>query len=338
MTLRVGIVGCGAAARRLHLPGLRAAGADVVAFASRSRQSAEIAAAEWGAGGFVAGAWQELLDRQDVDAIDVCTPNALHAEIAVAAAQAGKHVLVEKPMACCVADAESMMRAAAENEIVLMPAQSGRFLAPFIAMGEAVASGGVGRLLSFRCAWGHAGPQHWAPAAGWFRELRAAGGGALTDLGVHAADTLRAVLGDEAVEVTALLARGAGEVEEIAQVLLRLSQGAIGSLQASWVVANGRDHQLTVQGTGGTLHLDDRTAPTLLRAGVEPVELPLPSNCPTVFDAFVSAVTTGAPPAVSALDGRAAVAIIEAAYASAASGQSVGIAAAAGLRPSQRSS
>jgi UDP-N-acetylglucosamine 3-dehydrogenase len=325
VTVRVALVGCGTVALRMHLPGLRAAGADVVAFASRTRQSAEEAARQWD-GGEVVGDWHDLLDRPDIDAIDVCTPNASHVEIATAAATAGKHVLVEKPLARNTEEIDRMIEAADLSNVLLMPAHNSRFLAPFVALQEAVARGDVGQVLAFRCAWGHRGPQDWAPAATWFRDP-SAGGGALIDLGVHAADVLRSVLDDEAIEVSALLSggasrRSAGDVEEIAQLIIRFAGGAIGTLQASWAVAAGSDHQLTIQGTLGTLHLDERTPPTLLPAGqTDRVRLPLPENTPSVFDAFVQAVASGRRSPVTAADGRAAVALVAAAYRSASSGQ-----------------
>ncbi|MGO9560761.1 MAG: Gfo/Idh/MocA family protein [Acidimicrobiales bacterium] len=321
MTVRVAVVGCGTVARRVHLPGLRATGADVVAFASRSPQSAEAAAAEWGSGEVV-GDWHDLLERPDVDAFDICTPNASHVEIATAAAAAGKHVLVEKPLARTTEEADRMIAAADLSGVVLMPAHNARYLGPFVAMREAVARGDIGQVQAFRCAWGHAGPQGWAPDAGWFRDPAVAGGGALIDLGVHAADVLRAVLADDPVEVSALLPKigpPQGEVEEIAQLVVRFAGGAIGTLQASWAVAAGNDNQLTIQGTLGTLHLDNRTAPTLLPSHGEAVRLDLAAHPPSVFDAFVEAVETGAKPAVTGADGRAAVALVTAAYRSAAS-------------------
>jgi UDP-N-acetylglucosamine 3-dehydrogenase len=328
VTVRVAVVGCGTVARRSHLPGLRSAGADLVAFASRSRRSAQEAARLWG-GGEVLDSWHEVLERSDVDAIDVCTPNASHAEITVAAARAGKHVLVEKPMACTVDDADRMVEAARSAGTVLMPAHNARFGRPFVAMRNAVARGDIGEVRAFRCAWGHAGPEGWAPDADWFRDRALAGGGALIDLGVHAADVLRAVLGDEPAAVCALLWPDRGDsgsgrrdqVEDLAQLVVRFSQGALGTLQASWAVSAGSDHQLTIQGTGGTLHLDDHTPPTLLPSGGgEPLRLPLPEESRGVFDAFVDAVEHGSQPAVTADDGRAAVALVAAAYRSAESG------------------
>ena len=330
MTIRVALVGCGTAALRLHLPGLRTAGAEVVAFSSRTRESAEKAAATWGAGEVVED-WREAVARSDVDAVDVCSPNDTHAEIAIAAASAGKHVLVEKPMARNVGEVDRMIDAARRSGITLMPAHNVRFAEPFVAMRDVVAQGDVGRVRAFRCAWGHTGPQDWAPGAGWFRNREVAGGGALIDLGVHAADVLRSVLDDDAVAVGALVSTGPGAgdsgsdwpqvVEDLAELVVRFSGGAIGSLQASWALAVGSDHQLTIQGTRGTLHIDHRTPLILLkRGGGDPFRVPMPTGSPSLFEDFVAAVEGRREPAVTAADGRAAVALVEAAYRSAGSG------------------
>lgn len=337
MTVRVAIIGCGAAGRRLHLPGLRAAGADVVAFASRSRASAEEAAAEAG-GGEVVDDWRELLGRDDIDAVSVCTPNASHSEIAVAAAGAGKHVLVEKPISATLQEADLLLAAARRGGVVVMPAHNMRFMAVFVAMRESVERGEVGEVRTFRCAWGHTGPEHWAPEASWFRDRALAGGGALIDLGVHAIDTLRAVLGAEPVQVSALVSGGGppgegNDVEDAAELIIGFAGGAIGTLQASWALASGSDHQLTIQGTKGTLHLDGRTPPTLVTPGAGASPLSMPDAAPSVFDSFVQAIEQASPPGVTVEDGRAAVAVVEAAYRSAASGR---IETVASVAPSER--
>ena len=322
MAVRLAVIGCGAIARRAHLPGFRAGGADVVAFASRSRSSAEAAAADWG-GGAVTDDWREVIQRDDVDAVSVCTPNRLHTEIAVAAAEAGKHVLVEKPLACTVEDADRMIAAALANDVVLMPAQNLRFAPPFLAVRDAVAAGRVGDVTGFRAALGHSGPESWGPASDWFRDVDAAGGGALLDLGVHVADLLRAVLADDVTDVTAFVHGGSPGMEDTGIALLKFAGGAVGSLHASWAVRPGPDHLLTVFGTEGTVHVDGRTPPTLFPAGGgERERLTVPEDADDPYRAFVRAVETGEAPVVSAEDGRAAVAVIAAAYHSAASGTS----------------
>jgi len=321
VTLRIGLVGCGTIARRSHLPSLRAAGdADVVAFASRSRSSAEVAAGEWGSGR-VYDDWRRLVSDSDVDAVDICSPNRSHAPVAVAAAEAGKHVLVEKPMACTVEEADRMIDAARAAGVVLAVAHNVRFAPPFFTAHRVVADGAIGEVVGFRAGFGHAGPQEWAPEATWFFDHAQSGGGALIDLGIHVADLIRFVVADEVVDVSALLSRRHDGVDDAAQVIMRTGGGAVGSFHASWRARPGPDHQLTVFGTEGTLHLDRRTPLTLQRQGEKPERIEPQAPPGDLFAGFVLACTTGSPPPVSAEEGRAALAIVEAAYRSDATGR-----------------
>jgi predicted dehydrogenase len=330
MTVRVGVIGCGAIARRAHLPAFNAAGrdrVDVVAFASRTRASAETAAAEWG-GGHVVDDWKAVVERDDVDAVDLCTPNAFHAEVAIAAASAGKHVLVEKPMACSVADADAMIDAAAGNGVVLMTAHNLRAAPPFLAAAAAVARGDIGEVRAVRAAFGHGGPSTWAPDAAWFYDPALAGGGALIDLGIHVADLVRAVTHEEVTEVSAVVSRPDGGVDTAAQVAFALSGGGTGTFSASWMVTPAPDMQLTVFGSDGILHLDGGTP--LGRRGPaggkpEPLELPPAED---IYLGFVRACAGEAPAPMAATDGRAALAIVEAAYTSARDGRRVTVATA----------
>lgn len=324
VTIRFAVVGCGTAANHIHLPALRSAGAEVTAFASRSLTSSEATCETWGAG-TVERRWEDAVARDDVDAVVIATPNVQHHAVAMAALAAGKHVLVEKPMACTVAEADEMIGAAERAARVLVPFQNTRFAAPFVAAAQQVAEGAIGDVTGFRVAFGHAGPQAWAPNATWFFERAASGGGCLVDLGVHAIDLVRAVTGGDLTHVAALLDGRRGDpeagVETDAQLLVRLDRGAIGTIHASWSARPGPDHQLTVVGSDGTLHLDSRTPLTLLTASGERSGVELPQTTGSPLDELLAAVRGERAPAVTAADGRAAVAVVEAAYASAATGQ-----------------
>jgi len=307
--VRFAVVGCGRAARRLHLPAIRAAGAEATAFASRTRTSAERARDEWGSG-VVVDAWEDAVARDDVDAVAIATPNRLHRDVAIAAMQAGKHVLVDKPMATTVKECDDMLDASVANDVVLVPFQNTRFAPAFVAAHDAVVDGRIGHVTGVRAAFGHGGPHGWAPDAVWFFDRAESGGGCLIDLGVHLVDLVRYVTGHEIVEVAAELHSHAGEVETDAQLLVRFDNRAIGTLHASWSARPGPDHQLTVIGTDGTLHLDNRTALTLLPKD----RLPLPEDVGSPYDVLLDSVRDGVPPVLSGQDGRAAVAVIEAAY------------------------
>jgi UDP-N-acetylglucosamine 3-dehydrogenase len=323
---RFAVVGCGTAAVHIHLPLLRAAGVDVTTFASRSRSSAEAARAAWSSG-TVVDRWEDAVTRDDVDAVVITTPNAKHRDVAVAALRAGKHVLVDKPMARTIAEADEMIAAAETNDRVLVPFQNSRFMAPFAAAHDMVARGAIGEITGVRAAFGHGGPQAWAPRASWFFDKEQAGGGCLIDLGVHVIDLVRFVTRDDIVEVSALLNGHpdgrAGGVEHDAQLLVRLARGAIGTIHASWSSRPGPDHQLTLVGTDGTLHLDSRTPLTHLALNGDRERVALPAEPGSPLDEFLAAVRGEHAPSVTSADGRAAVAVVEAAYRAADDGKTV---------------
>lgn len=320
MNVRVAIVGCGAIARRSHIPGLIAAGADVTVVTSRSDASAQDAAL-LASGAAVVSDWEAAIERDDVDAVSICTPNNLHEPIAVAAAAAGKHILVEKPMATSLIAADRMIETARAAGVVLMPAHNVRFAPPFVAAARSVARGDIGEPTGVRAAFGHAGPQHWAPEATWFRDTEQAGGGALLDLGVHVVDLLRSVLADEVVSVSALLHHD-GAIDDDAHVTARFAGGTLGTLHVSWISRPGPDHQLTVVGTEATIHLDTATPLTLLRPDGSRTVVAVPAVVTDPFEQLLRAVA-GEPIELTAADGRASLATVLAAYQAAAEGRFV---------------
>jgi predicted dehydrogenase len=330
VTARVALIGCGAIAVRSHLPSLRAAGAEVVVFCSRSPESATAAASRWGSGEAVTD-WRAVVRRDDVDAVVVCTPNALHAAVSVEAARHGKHVLVEKPMAVTLAEADAMIAAARSAGVILMVAHNMRFAPAVMAMRESLLRGDAGEVIGFRAAFGHAGPLAWSPGSAWFVDAAQSGGGALIDLGVHVADTVRWLVGDEFVECAAMLGPSLRPgVEGSADVVLRCAGGCVGTLHASWVTAAGPDLQITLLGTRGTLHHDAAAGvPLLLRPGVAAAPLPIdavaPSDPCVEFVRRIDGSGGDAAIAPTARDGRAALAVVEAAYRAAASGTTVAI-------------
>lgn len=316
MSVRFAVIGCGNAARQIHLPALRAEGAEITAFASRSRSSAEARRAEWGTGAVV-DRWAQAIDRDDVDAVVIAVPNSSHRDIAVAAATSGKHVLVDKPMACNTRDADEMIAAAAENGVVLVPFHNTRFAAPFVAAHRLVTSRRLGDITGFRASFGHGGPQTWAPDAKWFFDAEQSGGGCLMDLGVHVIDLVRFVTDDDITSVAAVLNGRRGEVESDAQLLACTGRGAIGTIQASWSSRSGPDHQLTVIGTDGTLHLDNRTPLTFIDPQGSRERVALPDSTSSPLSELLAAIAGDREPSITAADGRAAVSVVQAAYLSA---------------------
>jgi UDP-N-acetylglucosamine 3-dehydrogenase len=318
--LRVGIIGCGDAARRVHLPHLEAAGAQVTRFASKQLDAAEAAADAAQAEAMASDDWRQLVASPHIQAVDICTPNHLHAEMAMAALEAGKHVLVESPMALTLKDADALLKTAARKGLMLVPVHSVRFIGPYAAVVDACQSGKVGRVTTARVEFGHAGPDQLRPDAAWYLERTKSGGGALIDLGVPIVDLLRAALGSEVASVEARLSGQRGEVESRAEARLRFENGAIADLVASW---DGPANLVHVEGTEGTIQLDNSGARVVRRDGSEERLRPPEQLVAGIEEAFVDAVVNDRFPPVNAADGRAAVAVITAAYEAAGTGSSV---------------
>jgi predicted dehydrogenase len=151
--------------------------------------------------------WARLIDRSDVDIVDICTPGDTHAEIAIAALEAGKHVLCEKPLANSVAEAEAMAQAArraAGRGVHAMCGFTYRRVPAVRLMADLVAEGAIGTLRHIRASY----LQDWLtdPAApmSWRLEKHRAGSGALGDIGAHAVDLAQYVTGDRIAGVTAM--------------------------------------------------------------------------------------------------------------------------------------
>lgn len=159
--VKVGIIGCGKIAQVRHIPefldneNARIAGC----FDNNRERSREVAGQ---LGGKAYCSWQSMLADKSVDAVSVCTSNTTHAEIAIAALAAGKHVLCEKPMATNLSDCEAMVRAADAAGKILMVGQNQRFTKAHVKARQLIRDGVIGDILTFRTTFGHAGPETWS--------------------------------------------------------------------------------------------------------------------------------------------------------------------------------
>ncbi|MCU9615026.1 Gfo/Idh/MocA family oxidoreductase [Caldibacillus lycopersici] len=257
--LKVGVIGCGSIARHRHLPEYQLnAAVEIVAVCDIVPERAEEMATLYHATAFTD--YQELLKSAEVDAISVCLPNYLHAPVSIAALNAGKHVLCEKPMATSKEEAEAMIAAAKANDKKLMIAHNQRFVASHQKAKEIIESGKLGKVYSFKTTFGHPGPEGWSVdgANSWFFKKEQAFIGAMGDLGVHKADLLRYLLG-EFSEVGAFVETNAKQntdVDDNAVCILRTADGVIGTLAASWAYVTGDDNSTTIYGEKGILKLE----------------------------------------------------------------------------------
>jgi len=259
-TLKVGVIGCGSIAKYRHLPEYHAnKEVEIVAVCDIVTERAENMAAQYGAKAFTD--YKEVLELDDIDAISVCLPNYLHAPVSIAALNAGKHVLCEKPMATSKEEAEAMIEAAKVSGKKLMIAHNQRFVSSHAAAKEILDSGKLGKIYSFKTTFGHPGPEAWSVdgATSWFFNKEQAFIGAMGDLGVHKADLMRYLLG-EFTEVGAFIETNAKqntEVDDNAVCILRTDSGTIGTLTASWAYVAGGDNSTVIYGENGVLRLED---------------------------------------------------------------------------------
>ena len=186
--LRVAIIGNGGICNAVHVPQyLKMTDTiEVVALCDIILERAEALRDRAFPNADVYANYQDIIDRTDIDCVDVCTPNYLHSIIAVAALKSGKHVFTEKPDAINVEEAEKMKRAAEESGKVLMVMRNNRHVNTSQYLKKYIADGKAGDLYAGRCGWIR---RRGIPGkGGWFTTKAQSGGGPLIDLGVHLID------------------------------------------------------------------------------------------------------------------------------------------------------
>jgi len=331
--VRIAVIGAGLVARRSHLPAYAACDeAQVEVLVSGSVERARLVAAEFGITR-VLGSWEEAVADPEIDAVDVCVPNHLHAPIAIAAARAGKHVIVEKPMALTVAEADAMIAAAREAGVVLAVAHNLRYAPIYETVKRVVSEGTIGRPLSVRAVFMHAGPdEFWGATSDWFWKAEQAGGGALFDMGIHMIDLVRWFVDRPVLEVTAITSRTLKPTpfDDNAIALLRFEGDVIASVQASWSARPFPDRQVMIHGELGHLAMGRSVEEPLVayvlggEHGQKIVpEIPKESTRLNPFVHFVRCIRDRAVPLTSGEEGRASLAVTLAAYEAARTGCAV---------------
>jgi predicted dehydrogenase len=251
--LRVGVLGTGAIAQIVHLPLLiDLPGARVEGVCDIDGNKAAAIAGRLGIPR-VFQHDQDLFNADDIDAIVICSPNHLHQEQVVAALEAGKHVLVERPLALDAKGAEAAVRAAEKADRVLAVAFNNRYRPDIVGVKSFVTAGELGDVFSVHGTWFNRKVRLRRPT--WRHRKATAGGGAFMDLGVQVLDLCLWFLDYPKVDrVTAHMHPGEDmEVEDAASVLLGLAGGGIISVQTTWSLLAERDrHHIRLFGTAGS--------------------------------------------------------------------------------------
>ncbi len=339
--MRFGLVGTGGISTQ-HIEAMRATdGASLVAVTSASAEKARSAAERWGV------EWtatvDELLAREDIDAIAVTTPSGFHAEVALAALRHGKHVIVEKPLALSVADADALIAEGRRADRLISAVSQRRFEPAVSAARAAIQSGALGPISLIIAESLNYRPQSYYDSAAW-RGTRALDGGVLMNQAIHEID-LVCWFGGPVASVAAHIATVGHEMEaeDTATVSLRFAGGGLGEIVATTCATPGFDQEIRVYGAAGHIRIVGEEPVAWVVPGV-PAPAPealVPDVDPSTLAAatwgtdsighmrqyadFIDAIRTGRQPSVSGEDARRAVAVVNAAYESDRTGRAVAL-------------
>jgi UDP-N-acetyl-2-amino-2-deoxyglucuronate dehydrogenase len=344
------IIGCGMIARFHGRALAEVPGARLVALVSRKAENARALADHFGVPCAIYTDWAPVLARNDVDVVIVTTPSGAHLEPAVAAAQAGKHVVVEKPLEITLERCDRIIEACDRHGVKLCTIFPSRFGDANRALKAAVVAGRFGRLTlgETTCKWWR--PQSYYDEGGWKGTRALDGGGALMNQAIHNVDLLSWIMGPvtQISGFTATLAHERIEVEDTAVACLRFANGALGIIEATTSVHPGLPKTLAVHGDQGTVVIEqddvlrwDLTPETaedrLLKerfaqksgasgGASNPAAISHVGHARQLTD-FVRAIEADTEPAVDGREGRKAVEIIQAIYRSQETGRTIDLSA-----------
>ena len=313
-TLKWGLIGCGDISRKRVAPALRdAADSKLVAVTRRQAHLAESFAKECGAARWYSDR-EALLQDEEINAVYIATPVHLHAEQTIAAAEAGKHVLCEKPMAMNVAECDRMIDACDANKVKLGIAYYRHFYPVISRIKQIIETGEIGTpVLAQINAFEWFDPPADHPRA-WLLKEKLSGGGPMFDFGCHRIEVLLNLFGPPAevrgLTTNALFAR---EVEDTGAALFSFASGSSATLTVSHAAREPQD-TLNIFASEGSIQvpvLNDGRMHIITDKAKRDEALPPPANLhqPLIED-FVAAVLTDREPAVNGALGRT-VAMIE---------------------------
>lgn len=339
--VNVGVIGCGKIAQVRHLPEY-ADNKDckIVGVYDINGERAGQIAEQYHAKAYASV--EELLADQSIEAVSVCTANATHAEIAIAALKAGKHVLCEKPMAISLEQCEAMVNEAKRNQRFLMIGHNQRLAKAHAEARKLVEKGEIGKILTFRTTFGHQGPETWTidPAINWFFDKKSAVFGAMADLGIHKTDLIQFLTGQRVSRVNAYLGTldkrdkngNLIGVDDNAICIYQMTDGTVGTMTASWTMYGLEDNSTVLYGTDGVLYIYDHPEYSirLVRKNGEQALYALDhiqtndhQTKSGVIDLWISCIEHNTPPEISGEDALHAMKAVFAALRSAETGKTV---------------
>lgn len=342
--VNVGVIACGKIAQVRHIPEYLAnPNARICGFFDLTKERAEEMAAKFGGKAYASA--QELLADPEIDAVSVCAANVSHAELTIQALRAGKHVLCEKPMAIKMEDCEEMLAEAVKAGKRLLIGQNQRFAKAHVTAKQLIADGVIGKVITFRTTFGHAGPETWSITPGngtWFFDKKLAAMGAMADLGIHKTDLIRYLLGQDVARTTARLLtldkKGPdGQligVDDNAICIYEMADGTLGTMTASWTYYGGEDNATILYGSKGIMRIYDDPAHSIVIKfadgseqvlDLEQIQTNDNQTASGVIDEFVAAVEENRPSILDADDVVKSMRAVFASLRSAEEGRTVAV-------------
>lgn len=289
----------------------------------------------------------EMLANRDIDVVTVCTPSGLHLEPALAAARAGKHLLVEKPLEITLERCDQLIRTCEQNKVQLGSILPSRFSGANLELKKAIGQGRFGRLTlgDTYVKWWRT--QEYYDAGGWRGTWKLDGGGSYMNQAIHNVDLLYWFMGDvaEVCGLTATLAHERIEVEDVGAAVVRFANGAIGTLEATTSAWPGLQKKTEIHGTEGSAIIeqdsillwqfkDPRPEDEEIRATYKASETSGGASDPGAisfvghqkqFTDFLHALDSGRRPAIDGYEGRKSVELILAIYESSKTGKRISL-------------
>ncbi len=285
--------------------------------------------------------YMDIVRHPEIEMVTITTPNSLHAEIAIALAKAGKHVVVEKPMCVTLAEADAMIAACREHGVLLMYAEELFFTPKYVQAKKMADNGAFGKVHLVKQS-----EKHFGPHSDWFWDAQRSGGGALLDLGCHGIAFAYWFLGRPAITsiYTQLGTYVHGDkttCDDEALTILEFEGGSLGLIENSWARRGGMDDRVEVFGEGGltlaNLHMGN-ALPTYSEYGYGYAVEKAPTTTGWTWPVFEELWNYGFPqemahfarcvrgkdlPQATGEDGRIVLEAIYAGYASAGQGRKI---------------
>jgi myo-inositol 2-dehydrogenase / D-chiro-inositol 1-dehydrogenase len=283
----------------------------------------------------------DTIVKSGCDVVDICLPNFLHARATLKAAAAGKHVIIEKPLAVTLEEADEMINACKKAGVKLMYAEELCFAPKYERVRHMVKEGAVGEIYMMKQSEKHSGPH-----SDWFYDVDQAGGGVLMDMGCHAMGWFIWMLNNAKAKsvmatMNTVFHKGRTKGEDNSVVIIEFEKGVIGVAENSWAKHGGMDDKSEVHGTDGVIYADlfmGNAALAYSRKGfgyaLEKAETTQGWTFPIFEEAFnqgyphelqhfINCVQNNETPLVTGELGRDVLEIIYAAYASAGQGKKI---------------